>query len=103
MKAEIFDERDQELEVIKRSSRRTPIPAPADVQHEASVVGQNSLDFPTESEKPVNVSLLAHIPVRFLQLKSVGGDVKSRLTDASGSAFSNSSESPTYAAPSSVV
>jgi hypothetical protein len=71
MEAEFFAQRDEQFEVIERTCRLTGVVAAADVQHEAAVIFQNSLNLTSERQHPRDIVDLVDVAVLLLEVKRV--------------------------------
>lgn len=63
---------DQELEVVKGACGDARVVAASDVEDEAPVFAQNSLDLGAERSKPVDVPVLVDVPILLLEVQGVG-------------------------------
>src|SRR3569833_4062424 len=68
MKAQFLQQGNHKLEVVKRASWRSRIPASADVQNKATVFCQHPSDFPGKRKKPFQIVGFADVAVLFLEM-----------------------------------
>src|SRR5208282_6597268 len=68
VETDFTNERDQQVEMIKRARRPAGRPRAADVYDETAVVAQNAMDLAGKRQKPFDILALVGIPVFFLEV-----------------------------------
>src|SRR5271157_197675 len=68
MKSDLLHESDEEFEMINGACGDAFIVTSADVEYKATIVGEHTVDFTAEREKPINVFPLRGVAVLLLEM-----------------------------------